>query len=66
MLDTGNTYSYNKSLMGQYNGLDDDQKEIIDHYRTPGKSGFKIELTNITFIWCSNYKLADQQDLVCA
>lgn len=63
MLDTGNTYSYNKSLMGQYNGLDDDQKEIIDHYRTPGKSGFKIELTNITFIWCSNYKLADQQDL---
>lgn len=62
MLSKG-VFSYNKSLGAQYNQLDEDQKYIIDQYRTEGKSGFSINLDNITFIWCSNYKLADQQDL---
>lgn len=58
-----NKFTYNKQLSGQYNQLDDTQKEDIDFFRVEGKSGFEIPLDNVTFIWCSNYKLADQQDL---
>lgn len=56
-------FTYGKSLSAQYNQLDDDQKDIIDQYRRQGKSGFEVDLDNITFIWCSNYKLSDQVDL---
>ena len=58
-----NLFSYNKTLSAQYNQLDDTQKELVDQFRTEGKSGFDVPLDNITFIWCSNYKLADQPDL---
>lgn len=58
-----NKFNYNKTLAAQYNQLEDDQKLLVDQFRVEGKSGFEVPLDNITFIWCSNYKLADQQDL---
>ena len=56
-------FTYGKTLSAQYNQLEEDQKLIIDNYRQEGRTGFTIPLDNITFIWCSNYKLADQKDL---
>ena len=54
---------YNKQLMAQYAMLDDDQKAAIDMHRVAGRNAVEIPLTNMTIIWCSNYRLADQQDL---
>lgn len=59
-----NVLNYNKTLSAQYNQLEDIQKGAIDHFRVPGRNAVSIPLDNMTIIWCSNYKLADQQDLV--
>lgn len=58
-----NKFSYNKTLSAQYNQLEEEQKVLVDQFRIEGKSGFEVPLENITFIWCSNYKLSDQVDL---
>jgi len=54
---------YNKQLMVQYAMLDDVQKAAIDMFRVAGRNAVEIPLSNMTIIWCSNYRLADQQDL---
>jgi hypothetical protein len=54
---------YNKQLMAQYAMLDDEQKEAIDMHRVEGRNAVEIPLQNMTIIWCSNYRLADQQIL---
>ena len=54
---------YNKQLMAQYAMLDDVQKEAIDMHRVEGRNAVEIPLSNMSIIWCSNYRLADQQDL---
>lgn len=61
-----NLLNYNKSLTAQYNQLEDFQKECLDNFRVQGRNGVSIPLTNMTIIWCSNYKLADQQDVANA
>lgn len=55
--------TYNKSLAGQYNNLEDYQKECLDVFRVEGRNSISIPLTDMTIIWCSNYKLADQHDV---
>jgi len=54
--------NYNKSLGAQYSQLDEMQQECIDRYRQDGRTGISIPLNGLTFIWASNYKLADQGD----
>lgn len=54
--------NYNKSLGAQYSQLDEMQQECIDRYRLEGRTGVSIPLDGLTFIWASNYKLADQGD----
>lgn len=61
-----NLLNYNKSLTAQYNQLEEFQKECLDQFRVQGRNGVSIPLNNITIIWCSNYKLADQQDVAGA
>jgi hypothetical protein len=61
-----NVLNYNKSLGAQYAQLEDYQKQCIDNFRVQGRNGVSIPLDNITLIWCSNYKLADQQDVKAA
>ena len=52
--------AYNKSLGAQFAALDEVQQEAIEHFKTDdGK--VRIPLNNMTIIWASNYKLADQQ-----
>lgn len=58
--------AYNKALAGQYNQLEEYQKECIDNFRVAGRNSVAIPLTDITIIWCSNYKLADQKDVAGA
>ena len=58
-----NVLNYNKSLSAQYNQLEDDQKACIDQFRVAGRNGVSIPMDNMTIIWCSNYKLADQKDV---
>jgi hypothetical protein len=58
--------NYNKALTAQYNQLEDDQKKCIDNFRVAGRNGVSIPLKDMTIIWCSNYKLADQQDVAKA
>jgi hypothetical protein len=58
--------NYNKNLGAQYNTLEEDQKECLDNFRVQGRNGVSIPLNNLTIIWCSNYKLADQQDVAGA
>lgn len=52
--------NYNKTLGAQYNQLQEHEQEALDHFRVQGRNGVSIPLNNITIIWCSNYKLADQ------
>lgn len=58
--------NYNKNLGAQYNTLEDFQKECLDNFRVQGRNGVSIPLNNMTIIWCSNYKLADQKDVANA
>jgi hypothetical protein len=58
-----NILNYNKALTAQYNQLNDDQKWALDQYRVEGRNGVEIQLDEMTIIWCSNYKLADSQDV---
>jgi len=58
--------NYNKNLGAQYNMLEDFQRECLDNFRVQGRNGVSIPLDNMTIIWCSNYKLADQQDVARA
>lgn len=53
--------AYNKSLSGQFNQLNEIEQEAIEHFKTP-EGKVQIPLDNMTIIWASNYKLADQQD----
>lgn len=55
--------NYNKALGAQYNQLELYQKECLDQFRVAGRNGISIPLNNMTIIWCSNYKLADQSDV---
>lgn len=61
-----NILNYNKNLGAQYNMLEDYQKQCIDNFRVQGRNGVSIPLNDLTIIWCSNYKLADQQDVATA
>lgn len=61
-----NKLNYNKQLSAQYNQLEDFQKESIDTFRVIGRNGVTVPLDNMTIIWCSNYKLADQADVAQA
>lgn len=54
--------TYRKSLGAQYAQLEEDQQACIDSFRQQGRSGVEIPLDGLTFIWASNYKLADQGD----
>jgi hypothetical protein len=58
--------NYNKALTAQYNQLDEDQQLAIDQFRVAGRNGVSVPLDNLTIIWCSNYKLADQRDVNAA
>jgi hypothetical protein len=58
--------NYNKSLGAQYNQLEDYQKDAIDKFRIDGRNGVSIPLDDLSIIWCSNYKLADQSDVAAA
>lgn len=58
-----NKLNYNKALTAQYNQLEEVEKQAIDHFRVAGRNGISIPLDNLTIIWCSNYKLADQRDV---
>ena len=49
-----NVLKYGKQLGGQYNQLDDTQKEAIDNFRTDGKSGFEIPTDRLVFITLTN------------
>lgn len=53
---------YNKALGAQYAQLEEGQQACIDQFRNEGRTGVEIPLDGLTFIWASNYKLADQQD----
>ena len=55
--------NYNKALTAQYNQLNEDQQHAIDQFKVDGRNGIEIPLDNMTIIWCSNYKLADSQDV---
>jgi hypothetical protein len=62
-----NILNYNKALTAQYNQLNEDQQYALDQFRVQGRNGVEIPLDNMTIIWCSNYKLADTQDVAkCA
>lgn len=54
-----NKIMYNKQLAAQYNQLEEQQKEDLDHYRKAGRNGIEIPIDNLTIIWCSNYRLKD-------
>lgn len=58
--------NYNKTLGAQYNQLEEHERAAIDHYRVEGRIGVTIPLDNVTIIWCSNYKLADQTNTAAA
>lgn len=58
--------SYNLSLGAQYYQLDDIQKEAIDAFRTPGKSGFEIPTDRFVFITLTNKKFPTQNDILKA
>lgn len=58
-----NILNYNKNLGPQYNSLGELQKEAIDQFRVDGRNGVSIPMDNMTIIWCSNYRLADQRDV---
>jgi hypothetical protein len=61
-----NILNYNKNLGAQYAMLEEFQKQCLDQFRVQGRNGVSIPLKGITIIWCSNYKLADQQDVNAA
>lgn len=54
--------SYGKALGPQYHMLDDIQKEAIDMFRTPGKSGFSIPMDRFIFITLTNKKFPDANE----
>lgn len=58
--------NYNKNLGAQYNILTEEQRECVDNFRVQGRNGVSVPLKNMTIIWCSNYKLADQKDVADA
>lgn len=55
--------NYNKALTAQYNQLEEFQQQCVDHFRISGRNGLSVPIDNMTIIWCSNYKLADQKDV---
>jgi len=61
-----NVLAYNKALTAQYNQLEEIQQVAVDLFRIPGRNGVAIPMENMTIIWCSNYKLADQKDVAKA
>lgn len=61
-----NVLNYNKALTAQYNQLEEIQQQAIDQFRVAGRNGVSIPLNDMTIIWCSNYKLADQKDVATA
>ena len=57
ILDTDRVFVYEKSLQSQRSNLNDVQKDAIDYFSEPGKMGFKVPTTNMTFIFTSNKRL---------
>jgi hypothetical protein len=53
--------TYNKSLGAQFAQLSEQEQEAIESFKTP-EGKVEIPLKNMTIIWASNYKLADQSD----
>lgn len=56
-----NLLTYRKSLGAQYAQLTEDQQICIDMFKDDDRNGIEIPLDDITIVWCSNYKLADQK-----
>lgn len=54
--------AYGKSLGPQYHMLDDVQKDAIDRFRTPGRSGFSIPMDRFVFITLTNRWFPDMHD----
>lgn len=57
-----NKLNYNKQLGAQYAQLDEFEQAALDNFRVAGRNGVEIPINDMTIIWCSNYKLKDQQD----
>ena len=57
-----NKLVYKKALGGQYAMLDEYQQACIDAFRDTGRNGVEIPLDGLTFIWASNFRLADAVD----
>jgi hypothetical protein len=55
--------AYGKSLGPQYYALDDVQKEAIDSFKIPGRSGFSIPMDRFVFITLTNRKFPDMNDV---
>lgn len=54
--------AYGKSLGPQYHMLDEIQKEAIDAFRVPGRSGFSIPMDRFIFITLTNRWFPDMHD----
>jgi hypothetical protein len=55
--------AYGKSLGPQYHMLDDIQKEAIDSFKIPGRSGFSIPMDKFVFITLTNRWFPDMNDV---
>jgi hypothetical protein len=65
-LEGTNTYTYEKSMANTENKLSELQREAILHFRGEGKSGFEIPTHNLTFLFASNNRLPQDDEVQMA
>jgi hypothetical protein len=63
VLTGSRNFTYEKSLASQRGNLSEIQRDAIEHFNEFGKMGFTVPTHNMVFVFASNFKLSDDDDL---
>jgi len=63
MLDGKKEFNYERSLLSQMQGFNEEQLAAINYYCQEGRMGFCVPVHNIRFIFASNIELPDDEKL---
>lgn len=66
VLSGNKVYSYEKSLQSQMPNLSELQVEAIERFSSPERMGFEVPTYNLIFIFTSNFKLPDDDEVKTA
>ena len=64
MLEGDKKFTYEKSLQSQLSRLSEKQQEAILAHQVEGGIGYEVDCRNMSFIFASNFKLPDDDDVV--